>query len=590
LSVALAGTTIDCALQHNDWTDLLAGSGGQLKAQINPGTESSDPCELLPRTGFQRLENQLYRVEIHEPGNIGKATFKWSRENGSIITKWLDQDNLNLKVASTGRGAPLSFAPGDWVELIDDTLELNGKPGVFVRVAKAEGDVLTIEPPSSPISRSDFPLNPRIRRWDQGGTTGAITVTVPATNDGFIALEGNIEVKFSGKAFETGDYWLIPARTAIAGTEIGDIEWPRDAGGNALVQPPAGVKHHFCRLGLVFLNSATSQLSVFADCRPRFPAITELDVLSYVGGTGQSIVPFKNLAQPLQVGVSNGTRPIAGAWVRFVITAGSGTLTGGGTTFDTVTAIDGVATCDWTPDTTTLSQAVEARLIAPGNKPAHLPIRFTAELAAEPPQVTDFRISDIRLRSNFPLRPGSYITPADLASGLEITCTRNVGAQSLNISLNCYVTLLLPWPLNSLDREMFSTGSRAAWQSLVLTGSVGAGRSTNTIQWVPGSGDAQSFLKNVLVRLPTSVERAIPGRLTVKGNLILPADEPLQPLDAEAFLTEAGFQLPTGDSRRGGDLEFYFVLVLNRPTYTPLPQVRLDGLLPVFTGIGGNLI
>src|SRR5215510_3914263 len=83
LSMKLAGTGIDCALQHKNWTDLVAGSAGQLTAQIHPGTVSSDPCELLPRTGFQRLENQLYRVEIHDPGDIGKATFKWSRENGS---------------------------------------------------------------------------------------------------------------------------------------------------------------------------------------------------------------------------------------------------------------------------------------------------------------------------------------------------------------------------------------------------------------------------------------------------------------------------------------------------------------------------
>src|SRR5262249_26740374 len=315
LSMKLAGTGIDCALQHKNWTDLVAGSAGQLTAQIHPGTVSSDPCELLPRTGFQRLENQLYRVEIHDPGDIGKATFKWSRENGSVVTKWLDQDNLNLKVAGTGRGAPLSFSPGDWVELIDDTLELNGKPGVFVRVTKAEGDLLTIEPPSTTVKRSDFPRNPRIRRWDQGGSTGAIPVTVPAENDGFIALEGNIEVKFSGNAFKTGDYWLIPARTAIAGTEGGDIDWPRDPNGKPLPRPVEGIRHHFCRLALLFLDAATSQLSVFSDCRPRFPAITDLDVLSYVGGTGQSIFPLQGLAQPLQVGVARGKRPVAGAWV-----------------------------------------------------------------------------------------------------------------------------------------------------------------------------------------------------------------------------------------------------------------------------------
>ena len=53
------------------------------------------------------------------------------------------------------------------------------------------------------------------------GAGGALTVDVPAANDGFIELEGGVQVKFEPGTYKTGDYWLIPARTAT-----GSIEWP----------------------------------------------------------------------------------------------------------------------------------------------------------------------------------------------------------------------------------------------------------------------------------------------------------------------------------------------------------------------------
>jgi hypothetical protein len=39
-------------------------------------------CEIAATAGYRRLENQLYRVEVHEGG--ASPTFKWSRENGSV--------------------------------------------------------------------------------------------------------------------------------------------------------------------------------------------------------------------------------------------------------------------------------------------------------------------------------------------------------------------------------------------------------------------------------------------------------------------------------------------------------------------------
>ena len=70
-----------CASAGEPWP---AASTGTLAAGSGP-PGSTLPCILPPETGYQRLENQLYRAEIHIGGPDGTATFKWSRENGSVV-------------------------------------------------------------------------------------------------------------------------------------------------------------------------------------------------------------------------------------------------------------------------------------------------------------------------------------------------------------------------------------------------------------------------------------------------------------------------------------------------------------------------
>jgi hypothetical protein len=62
--------------------------------------------------------------------------------------------------------------------------------------------------------------------------------------------------------YHTGDYWLIPARTAT-----GDIEWPqRHKEHEAL--PPHGVKHHFAPIAYVQLtNNQLTNPSQVTDLR-----------------------------------------------------------------------------------------------------------------------------------------------------------------------------------------------------------------------------------------------------------------------------------------------------------------------------------
>ena len=254
-----------CSTSFDDWDTLVAPRNPGLHARANPASQNDNPCGPIPSgAGFRGLENQLYRVEIHTPGAVpGPATFKWSRDNGSIEALWLDQDKSVLKVSTTGRDSVLNIAAGQWVELTDDTHELNGLPGTLVKVTVVQGDLVTIDPGNTVISRAKFPINPRLRRWD---SPGEMQVPQPAS-DVYISLESGIEVRFDPDSYKTGDYWLIPARSLTA-----DVEWPGGANPDAL--PPRGIQHHYCRLALVSVDRAGA-VKVLQDCRCIFPRLCQ---------------------------------------------------------------------------------------------------------------------------------------------------------------------------------------------------------------------------------------------------------------------------------------------------------------------------
>ncbi len=255
--------------------DLFVGSSspgdrppttGRLAARATPVADQVNVCEIPADARYQGLENQLYRVQVQDPGELGSATFTWSRENASIAVLWTGQTANRLAVSSLGRDAVLGFASNQLVELLDDTLELHGRPGTLVTLAAPPADdELTIDP-SSTAQLSAFRGNPRIRRWDNP-TAGAITVEL-GSGDGFLPLEDGVEVRFEAGWYNTGDYWLIPARTATR-----DVDWPRD-GDLALPMPPAGIVHHYAPLALVEVAGGVA--TTVHDCRDPFPSLTAI--------------------------------------------------------------------------------------------------------------------------------------------------------------------------------------------------------------------------------------------------------------------------------------------------------------------------
>src|SRR5262249_48148591 len=153
-----------------------------------------------------------------------------------------------LTVSDVGRDQASSFVASGWVEVTDDIHDVTGKPGVLAQLLDVQGDVLTLDFAAlPPLALADFPVHPKVRAWD---SAGAAKIVQAADDDGYLLLEGGIEVRFEAGTYRTGDYWLIPAR-AFIGIFSGDIEWPVDASGDPLAEAPAGIVHHFCKLAVV---------------------------------------------------------------------------------------------------------------------------------------------------------------------------------------------------------------------------------------------------------------------------------------------------------------------------------------------------
>ena len=236
-----------------------------------------------------------------------------------------------ISVVQPARDAVLGFATGDWVEISDEGRTLRGEPGLLVELADAQGTELTVTGWNGgpPTLSTDFVTT--VRRWDSAGA-------IDLVRGSWIDVEDGVQVRFddvAAQAYRTGDYWLIPARSAdIEGVSTnvgGDVDWPIDPStGQPEFQGRHGVEHHYCAIATLerTTGGGGALWTVASDCRSRFPSLTDLTQLEYVGGDGQEAMPGDPLPQPLEVGVWNGGCAIGHAVVRFS-TPDGGTLTGG---------------------------------------------------------------------------------------------------------------------------------------------------------------------------------------------------------------------------------------------------------------------
>jgi photosystem II stability/assembly factor-like uncharacterized protein len=353
---------------------------GRLRARAVPAAVSTSECIVPPNGGYRRLENQLYRVEIHAGTKAtGGATYKWSRDNGSVIARLEGITTNTTKktavatVSHTGRDATVGFGPDQIVEITDEGRMLRAEPGVLAQIESIEGRTLLLtQVDRVPLTMADFPVKPIVRRWE-----GQAEVKFGQ----WVELEYGVFVEFAegpdaADAFRSGDYWTIPARTLT-----GRVEWPQ-SDGSPRFEERQGPRRHVAPLAIVDVDAA-GVWSLEQDCRKQFPPLTDLVHMYYVGGDGQEIMPPVPLSKensvpldrPLEVGVANGGTPVADAIVDFVVVEGDGSAG------EATTNGDGIATCEWQLDGETPTQVVEARFRDPlGQSPPQV-IRFHAQLS-----------------------------------------------------------------------------------------------------------------------------------------------------------------------------------------------------------------
>jgi len=345
---------INCATPPEDipgWLAETAPSAGRLTTGPLTIPADPDPCLLPPTSGYRGLENHTYRVEIHDPGvplepgdasdppPPGTATFKWSRDNGTVAAAVTALPALDrVKVDSLGRDEFLRFRDGDWVEVTDRLRELYGLPGFLSKITVDEDNSELLL--DTPLPAATFPTDPtddttlpgrhtRVRRWDQSGlvedtsgndivdlngagASGAIPVPPPGTP---IELEAGVLVTFetpSGGAMRSGDAWIFVARTADGSVE------------ELTEEPPYAIHHHYCRLAL--LHQPEDGEPEVTDCRhPWGCGCCEISV-----APGQDVqaaidaIPAEGGRVCLQVGVHRIRQPLLIEGRRNLVLAGCG--------------------------------------------------------------------------------------------------------------------------------------------------------------------------------------------------------------------------------------------------------------------------
>ena len=595
LGLAAPGPTPTCVNTYSEWDALVAGSTGTLEVRVQPGGTSSNPCVVAESAGFRGIENQLYRVQIHDIDSGGGPRFKWSRDNGSVVASILNQPSASeIEIDRVGPGGAAGFDLGTWVELTHDTDDLLQRPGRLGRITDIEQRVrLSLDLDGAFTLIPD--RHPRARRWDSAGAL--------PTSGGWLPIEDGIEVRFTGASLRPGDSWLIPARTALLpGSSTRQIEWPEDGSLHPLALRPEVPRHSYARIAM--LQRSAGVWTVIGDCRKLFPSLTNLIALDTRGGDGQHGRSGQFLPAPITVGVSRGRLPVENARVRFALVADPSAGTRGALSaaeptppgvaatsqiVDVLTDSAGLAKVYWKlGDAPTaeapsdlyqpeLAQLVEARLLLADGSPDTLATRFVAIASDDltlvaaggegqigrPGQVLPIALR-ARISAGSRAVPGAavrFIIMDDMFGG---TALDQFSGGSIHASANVISTV--PWSGGARMRE-----------AVVSTDASGVAQ----VQWTLGTD----------VRLPTQRVTAVllgnSGLETAQSTLFGAQLALAQPLSVDARVVPDGHVLAENERivlAQFKSLEFKLAL---GPQFDKDVRLTIEALLPYSYGATG---
>ena len=190
--------------------------------------------------------------------------------------------------------------------------------------------------------------------------------------------------------------------------------------------------------------------------------------------------------------------------------------------------------------------------------------------------------------SGAPLLNDSDVQLEAFMDGINMQCDGNVDPNSISRP-TCFVTIETP------ASQFTAAALGTTFQTLILGANLGV--AGNTISWQPDKR-IDPLLRQLITTLPQG-DRGILARLTLKGNFIWDRDNANRFLDGEAFGVQqpgsnnTSLRFPSGDGTRGGDFEMWFwlarplglsSLVVNPPTVIAGTQsqgtVTLSGPAP----------
>lgn len=242
----------------------LETSGG-LDAGVDTQNPDPGPCEIAAGAGYLDQLNRLYRVEIHDAGAAGAATFKWTEDAAR---------EAGVRASGAGFAIDLPqnritdwFPTGTIVEVIDDDRARAGLTGPMGAIASEPGGQLAI----TGVAAGQLTATARIRRW------AAMPAPVPAAG-AWARLSRGVRVRFATGNYAVGSAWTIPARTVL-----GDLLWPpyqhaelRQSVAGQQVDFYAPLEGRRYRAPLALIRRNGPAITVTQDLRDRFPPLTDI--------------------------------------------------------------------------------------------------------------------------------------------------------------------------------------------------------------------------------------------------------------------------------------------------------------------------
>jgi hypothetical protein len=577
-----------------------ANDAGRLRARARPSEEGpDDPCIVPPGAGYTRLENQLYRVEIHDGGEPYGA--RSPQVESTAIQEGPSSTNTVL-VANAAR----PWRVDQWVELFKGG---SNEPGKLARIIAVErtgssttltfgGDDLSALPQKPdrlrPVATFKFSRhNGSTLARLEGISEDLVTVSDPGRDPtlGF-AEASRVELSDEGRTLR-GEPGVMVEVASVMGNDL-EVVWP----GAPLTmadfptRPGVGTPPTARRWdsdGAIPLQVGTEWLDLEDGVQVGFEE-------GVFRGGDYWLIPARSLGGGVEWPQTAGLNPqpsfvpAHGVEHRY---APLGILGLANATW----SLRGNRQEDWDcrevfPSLTRLRADKVAYEPSPqcrGLENTSTVQEAIDELCKTGPGAEGVRILDVRTATpDDALANDATVPVSALAGGLRVETDAPVDPDALSGKPTCLVTLDMPYPFGEEEQKFWETEGVIGYRPLVLRGDVDADE--RGILWAPAR-EIDGWLRETLFEKMAAHDRGdtIVAHLTLKGNFIWAREDPALLLDGEAVAAPgdrghpSGLELPSGDDRRGGDFEMWFRI------RSELFSVRSVVLDPT-EAIGGNVV